>query len=102
MVVTMVTVVTAATGATTATAAIGVTGATGAITATAVIAVTGATTVGELGGLNDYIKKDEDLEGSWQAQRSKEGCDGQVTTHRPAAVTAGCNCSQLLAAYTLR
>jgi len=25
-----------------------------------------------------------------------------VTTHRPAAVTAGCNCSQLLAACALR
>ncbi len=58
--------------------------------------------VGELRGLNDYIKKDDHLEGSWQAQRSKEGCGGQMTTHRPAAVTAGCNCSQLLAAYTLR
>jgi len=57
--------------------------------------------VGELGGLNDYIKKDRDLEGSWQAQRLKKGCGNQVTTHRPVAVTAGCNCSQLLAAYVL-
>ncbi len=58
--------------------------------------------VGELGGLNDYIKKDDDLEGSWQAQRSKEGCGGQVTTHRSAVVTASCNCSQLLTACALR
>jgi len=58
--------------------------------------------VGELKGLNDYIKKDDHLERSWQVQRSKEGYGGQVTTHRPAAVTAGCNCSQLLAACALR
>ncbi len=58
--------------------------------------------VGKLRGLNDYIKKDDDLEKSWQAQRSKEGCGGKVTIYRPAAVIAGCNCSQLLAAYALR
>ncbi len=58
--------------------------------------------VRKLRGLNDYIKKDEDLKGNWQTQYSKKGYNDQMTTYRPAAITAGYNCNQLLAACTLR